>query len=77
MLDLDHLSEQSHLDSIALKLLHFIPNISGALHARFRTLQDQRSHLTDKSCGQDAGDRLRFDILAIGGWLGNWQPLLL
>jgi len=40
MLDLDHLSEQSHLDSIALKLLHFIPNISGALHARFRTLQD-------------------------------------
>jgi len=44
MLDLDHFSERSHLDSIALKLLHFIPNISGALHARFRTLQDQRSH---------------------------------
>jgi hypothetical protein len=32
--------------------------------------------LTDKSRGQDAGDRLRFDILAIGGWLGNWQPFL-
>ncbi|MCZ8192453.1 MAG: hypothetical protein ACKPH1_05310 [Microcystis panniformis] len=30
MLDLDHFSERSHL--IALKLLHFIPNISGALH---------------------------------------------
>ena len=35
------------------------------------------SYLTDKSRGQDAGDRLRFDILAIGGWLGNWQPFLL
>ncbi|CCI19634.1 hypothetical protein MICAF_5290014 [Microcystis aeruginosa PCC 9807] len=30
------------------------------------------SMLTDKSRGQDAGDGLRFDILAIGGWLWNW-----